>query len=170
MHLLTLGLNHTTAPLAVRERVAFVPEEVCTTIGRLREKLSEPSNGRVSEAAIVSTCNRTELYCAAEEPDRAQRALAEFVALVTRLNRGRAFYATPERLGEYVLVECTVQPNGFVAAAHVHPKQTERFEIESGTVAFKLDGEEIVARVDPVEQVAHHGVRIIPGRVRQQEE
>ena len=47
--------------------------------------------------------------------------------------------------GEYVLVECTVQPNGFVAAAHMHPYQTERFEIESGTVAFKLDGEEIVA-------------------------
>jgi mannose-6-phosphate isomerase-like protein (cupin superfamily) len=47
--------------------------------------------------------------------------------------------------GEYVLVECTVQPNGFVAAAHMHPHQTERFEIESGTVAFKLDGEEIVA-------------------------
>jgi uncharacterized protein with von Willebrand factor type A (vWA) domain len=33
------------------------------------------------------------------------RALAEFVALVTRLNQGRAFYATPERLGEYVLVD-----------------------------------------------------------------
>jgi uncharacterized protein with von Willebrand factor type A (vWA) domain len=33
------------------------------------------------------------------------RSLAEFVALVTRLNRGRAFYATPEHLGEYVLVD-----------------------------------------------------------------
>jgi len=33
------------------------------------------------------------------------RALAEFVAQMTRLNRGRAFYATPERLGEYVLVD-----------------------------------------------------------------
>jgi uncharacterized protein with von Willebrand factor type A (vWA) domain len=33
------------------------------------------------------------------------RALAEFVALMTRLNRGRAFYASPERLGEYVLVD-----------------------------------------------------------------
>jgi mannose-6-phosphate isomerase-like protein (cupin superfamily) len=50
-----------------------------------------------------------------------------------------------ETNGEYVLVECTVQPNGFVAAAHVHPHQTERFEIESGTIAFKLNGEEIVA-------------------------
>ena len=38
--------------------------------------------------------------------------------------------------GEYVLVECTVQPNGVVAAAHVHPHQSERFEIESGTVGF----------------------------------
>ena len=43
-----------------------------------------------------------------------------------------------ETNGEYVLVECTVQPNGFVAAAHVHPKQTERFEIESGTVAVDV--------------------------------
>ena len=47
--------------------------------------------------------------------------------------------------GEYSLVEVTVQPNGFVAAAHVHPYQTERFEIEAGRVAFKLDGVEIVA-------------------------
>jgi glutamyl-tRNA reductase len=86
MHLLTLGLNHTTAPLAVRERVAFVPEEVCSTIGRLREKLSEPAGGRVSEAAIVSTCNRTELYCAADEPERAQAALQEFVAAEKQLS------------------------------------------------------------------------------------
>jgi glutamyl-tRNA reductase len=86
MHLLTLGLNHTTAPLAVRERVAFVPEEVCRTIGRLRERLSEPAGGRVSEAAIVSTCNRTELYCAADEPERAQLALQEFVAAEKQLS------------------------------------------------------------------------------------
>jgi uncharacterized protein with von Willebrand factor type A (vWA) domain len=39
------------------------------------------------------------------------RALAEFVALITRMNRGRAFYATPEHLGEYVLVD-------FVAGRH----------------------------------------------------
>jgi quercetin dioxygenase-like cupin family protein len=50
-----------------------------------------------------------------------------------------------ETNGEYVLIETTVQPNGFVAAAHVHPYQTETFEIESGTLAFELDGEKIVA-------------------------
>jgi glutamyl-tRNA reductase len=86
MQLLTLGLNHTTAPLAVRERVAFVPEEVGLTIGRLRDRLSQPSGGSVSEAAIISTCNRTELYCAADEPERAQQALQEFVAAEKQLS------------------------------------------------------------------------------------
>src|SRR5215207_9470635 len=77
MQLLTLGLNHTTAPLA---------EDVGVTIRRLRERLSQPAGGRVTEAAIVSTCNRTELYCAAEEPDLAQRALHEFVASEKQLD------------------------------------------------------------------------------------
>ena len=38
MQLLALGLNHTTAPLSVRERVAFGPEEVADTITRLLER------------------------------------------------------------------------------------------------------------------------------------
>ena len=54
------------------------------------------------------------------------RALAEFVAHMTRLNRGRAFYATPERLGEYVLVDFVQPPDeaGVVGAANArttHP-------------------------------------------------
>jgi mannose-6-phosphate isomerase-like protein (cupin superfamily) len=40
--------------------------------------------------------------------------------------------------GESVVVEVTVQPDGFVAAAHVHPFQSEHFEILDGTVGFKL--------------------------------
>jgi glutamyl-tRNA reductase len=86
MQLLTLGLNHTTAPLAVRERVAFVPDEVGTTIGRLRETLAEPAGGRLTEAAIISTCNRTELYCAVQEPELAQRALQRFIAAEKQLD------------------------------------------------------------------------------------
>ena len=59
--------------------------------------------------------------------------------------RLRFLETSQETQGEYVLVECTVQPNGFVASAHVHPKQTERFEIEEGVLGFRLDGAEIVA-------------------------
>ena len=47
--------------------------------------------------------------------------------------------------GEAVILECFVQPTGFVAAAHVHPAQEERFEVLKGEVGFKVRGQEIVA-------------------------
>jgi mannose-6-phosphate isomerase-like protein (cupin superfamily) len=40
--------------------------------------------------------------------------------------------------GERTVVECTVMPNGAVASAHLHPYQTERFEVIAGRVAFKV--------------------------------
>ena len=46
--------------------------------------------------------------------------------------------------GEYVLIEVVVKPGGFVAAAHVHPYQTERFEVLEGTLAFTTNGNENV--------------------------
>jgi len=47
--------------------------------------------------------------------------------------------------GEKVVVEVTVRPDGFVAAAHVHPQQEERFEIREGRVGFKLGRKRIEA-------------------------
>lgn len=55
MHLLALGLNHTTAPLAIRERVAFGPEETAETIGRVLSRLSGEESGHITEALILST-------------------------------------------------------------------------------------------------------------------
>jgi mannose-6-phosphate isomerase-like protein (cupin superfamily) len=43
--------------------------------------------------------------------------------------------------GEYVLVECTVEPDGFVASAHVHPGQTETFRVVEGTLGIRAGGE-----------------------------
>jgi len=60
MALVALGLNHLTAPVALRERVAFPPE---ATSPALAELSAQPG---VREAAILSTCNRTELYCTVE--------------------------------------------------------------------------------------------------------
>ena len=72
MALLTLGLNHRTAPLSVRERLAFHTEE-------LRRALTDlASSGQVYEAAILSTCNRTEIYCQSDTPDAAVRWLADY--------------------------------------------------------------------------------------------
>lgn len=55
MPVLTLGLNHKTAPVELREKVAFDPE-------RLPEALADLRAHGIDEAAILSTCNRTELY------------------------------------------------------------------------------------------------------------
>jgi len=69
--LFTLGLNHQTAPLAVRERVVFHVE-------RLHEALGELKRGLAHEAAILSTCNRTELYVSGQSPDDLTRWLAQY--------------------------------------------------------------------------------------------
>ena len=55
-----------------------------------------------------------------------------------------------ETNGEYVRFECFVQPSGFVAAAHVHPYQAERFEMLEGFLTFKVDGEELPAQAGDV--------------------
>ena len=63
MPLLALGLNHQTAPVNVRERVAFAPDRLHPALRDLLER------GGVHEAAILSTCNRTELYCGLRDGD-----------------------------------------------------------------------------------------------------
>jgi quercetin dioxygenase-like cupin family protein len=50
-----------------------------------------------------------------------------------------------ETKGESVLVEVIVRPHGFVAAAHVHPFQTERFEVLEGRLGLRVDGKELEA-------------------------
>ena len=59
-----LGINHTTAPLDLRGRFAYAIDQVEPTLKALRDALA-----RKPEAAILSTCNRTEIYCAGELGD-----------------------------------------------------------------------------------------------------
>ena len=78
MPLFALGLNHHTAPLAIRERVSFQPQA-------LKEALVDLTRSRqVSEAAILSTCNRTEVYYAARQAEYAADWLAQFHAVALR--------------------------------------------------------------------------------------
>ncbi len=60
MTLLAFGINHTTAPLALRERVAFAPENLQSA---MQEACAEAG---LAEVAILSTCNRTEIYATSE--------------------------------------------------------------------------------------------------------
>ena len=71
MSFIVLGINHRTAPVEIREKVVFTDQE-------LPEALAELTHlATVREAVIVSTCNRTELYCYA---DQAQPDLAKWLA------------------------------------------------------------------------------------------
>jgi glutamyl-tRNA reductase len=75
MQLLTLGLNHQSAPLNLREKVSFPGEALAAAIADLRRRLSP----LVPESAILSTCNRTEIYCATPDPDDAQQAITQWL-------------------------------------------------------------------------------------------
>ncbi|MDB5849219.1 MAG: glutamyl-tRNA reductase [Rhodoferax sp.] len=60
-----LGINHNTAPLDLRGRFAFAIDQIAPTLHGLRSALAGP-RALGPEAAIISTCNRTEVYCAGD--------------------------------------------------------------------------------------------------------
>lgn len=72
MAIITLGLNHNTAPISVRERLVFPTERM---IDALRKLARLPG---IEEAAILSTCNRTEIYCGSREGKK--HALIDWIA------------------------------------------------------------------------------------------
>jgi len=61
MPLLAIGLNHTTAPVSIRERVTFGPDIVVAALRSVTDLQG------IREAVILSTCNRTEIYCHADD-------------------------------------------------------------------------------------------------------
>lgn len=71
MSLFVLGINHQTAPVALRERVAFDDDAVAPALAALR------ALPPVNEVALLSTCNRTELYAVSDDDGQ---ALADWLA------------------------------------------------------------------------------------------
>ncbi len=61
MSLIALGINHRTAPVELREQVAITGDRITDA---LHDLVALPA---VNEAAILSTCNRTELYCGLQD-------------------------------------------------------------------------------------------------------
>ncbi len=73
MTVVLLGLNHKTAPLELRERLAFSEEALPAVLARLRDAEA------VQEGALLSTCNRTELYASASAAEAGLVALTQFL-------------------------------------------------------------------------------------------
>ena len=85
MTILALGINHNTAPVELRERVAFAPEQMVNALGELSDEVG------VSDAVILSTCNRTEIYCSGNPTN--SEALLRWL--------GRFHHVDHQQLGEY---------------------------------------------------------------------
>jgi glutamyl-tRNA reductase len=124
MQLFALGINHHTAPLAVREQVSF-------DLARLPLALHDLLRAKpVREAAILSTCNRTELYCAAEQPEAAVQWLAEYHAL------------TPGRIQPYL---------------YTHPQRSavrHMFRVASGLDSMVLGEPQILGQMKQAARLA----------------
>jgi len=78
MQLFAFGINHHTAPLSVREQVVFHADNLTTALRELVD------HRPVQEAAIISTCNRTEVYCSTEDPRAAVDWMAGYHRLKTQ--------------------------------------------------------------------------------------
>lgn len=73
MPIFCLGVNHKTAPVEIRERLAFAEKAIPKHLGEIREI------DQVDEAVVLSTCNRVEIYGAAEDPSEALDRLVDYL-------------------------------------------------------------------------------------------
>ena len=99
MSVWALGLNHNTAPLDLRGRFAFSMDQMEPTLRGLRQSLA-----RQPEATILSTCNRTEIYCAGEhlELDTTLEWLAQSGGVSPALLRSHAYTLEGDRAARHV--------------------------------------------------------------------
>ena len=75
MHIVLVGVNHRSAPIAIRERLAFSRERLPEALRRLREEAG------LAETAILSTCNRVEIYGSVDaRPEEAVGRVHQFLS------------------------------------------------------------------------------------------
>ncbi len=119
MQLIALGLNHETAPIELREKAAFSPDSVGDALSDLS------GSAGFSEATILSTCNRTEIYCGNQEIDQDR--------LVSWLSEYSGFHAEE-------LSQCT----------YLHPNEhavKHAFRVASGLDSMVLGEPQILGQM-----------------------
>ena len=100
MSIFCLGVNHNTAPVEIRERLAFVESAIPRHLDEIRDLEA------VEEAVVLSTCNRVEIYGAADQPDEALDRLAECLISHFEVNDGDVeFYRHEEEAAAHHLFE-----------------------------------------------------------------
>lgn len=125
MPIVVLGLNHRTAPVEIRERVVFDAPQLPVALHSL---CARPG---VQEGLIVSTCNRTEVYCVVEG---GKPALAEWL---------EGYHATGQRLAD-----CCYELHGPAAVQHV-------FAVASGLDSLIIGEPQILGQLKDAYRAAH---------------
>jgi len=132
MHISVLGLSHHSAPVELRERVAFQEEKLATALTTVRQELALP------ECVILSTCNRVELYTVIPERDGHEAKLKDFLARFHRLE--------PESLDDRVYW-------------HMQPDSVRHlFRVAAGLDSMVVGESEILGQVrDAYSRAVAHG-------------
>jgi glutamyl-tRNA reductase len=123
--ILLVGLNHTTAPVEVREKVSFTREQLAEAIPNLRAE--------AGEGVILSTCNRTEVYTIPDDPEEGSVRVAKFLA--------KSLNGTGDGVvHEAVLAPYLYNEHGLDAARHL-------FRVSSGLDSMILGESQILGQV-----------------------
>ena len=94
MNILLIGLSHKTAPVAIRERLAFPPAMLRSALTHFDRTHSKAHLEDVMEGVILSTCNRLEVYARVINPPVAQEAILKFL--------GRSGDVSPDQFSDYL--------------------------------------------------------------------
>ena len=123
----TLGLNHRTAPIDLRERFAFASEKLEQSLRGLRQKFETHK-----EVTILSTCNRTEIYCAGDQ---------------SHLPQTLAWLAETGKTQVDILASHTYRLEGDVSARHA-------FRVASGLDSMVLGESQILGQLKDAVKLA----------------
>lgn len=131
MHLMVVGLSHKIAPIELREKLFVSEQQLPTVLANLKDSTA------ISECAILSTCNRTEVYVCASAPD-ADTSIKTFLSRISGL------------LNEELTPKLYVH-RGHKAAAHL-------FRVASGVDSMVIGEQQILGQVKTAYAIASkHG-------------
>ncbi len=136
MSLITLGINHKTAPLDLRERLAFTPQSLPEALASLKKL------GHIDEASILSTCNRTEIYCvtSADNDQAIVQWFSQFHGLEEKLIKDHLYlYAHEETIRHAMEVACGLD-SMVLGEAQIAGQMKDAYAIanENGTIGQLL--------------------------------
>ncbi|MGQ9606376.1 MAG: glutamyl-tRNA reductase, partial [Thermogutta sp.] len=135
MNLQIVGCNHRTAPIALRERLAFSPQQARAFLARWKSEYD------LAEAVLLSTCNRVELYTATElpqalPPEEIARCLTEFHGVSLETLKGGIYHFSGREAVEHLFFVCSSLDSMVLGESQIaaQVKQAYQIAVEEGTV------------------------------------